>query len=172
MAKKSVMKSKPVVKKSVVKKQAPRISEAKRLEKAPTFGRIMEPPQTKFKLRNVLQAIVGATVLAIPIGFTEETWRLGETLPMWNIVMIFFISILFVGLFAYRYFRKNKPEFYWYELVKRIVVIYLLSFIVVVLILFVIQKAPWASDIVLSFKRTIIVTLPSALGATIAGSLK
>ena len=168
--KKSVVKtSKPVAKKPVARKY---ISEAKRLEKAPTFEKIMEPTQTKFKLRNVLQAIVGATVLAIPIGFTEETWRLGETLPMWNIIMILFLSILFVALFAYRYFRKNKPDFYWYELVKRTVVIYGLSFIVVALLLFLIQKAPWNADLLLSFKRTVIVALPSALGATIAGSLK
>ena len=167
IGKKSV--SKPIVKKPVVRRQ---ISEAKKLEKSTTFGKIMEPPHTKFKLRNVLQAIVGATVLAIPIGFTEETWRLGETLPIWNIVMIFFISILFVALFAYRHFRKNKPDFYWYELVKRVVVIYSLSFVVVALILFIIQKAPWNLDFILSLKRTIIVALPSALGATIAGSLK
>jgi len=91
---------------------------------------------------------------------------------MWNILMIFIISILFVGLFAYRYFRKNKPDFYWYELAKRAVIIYSLSFVVVAIILFVIQKAPWRIDFILALKRTIIVTLPSALGATIAGSLK
>jgi len=165
--KRGVKSSKPSV------KHTPKyLSEEKKLEKAPTFSKIMEPPKTKFKLRNILQAIVGATILAIPIGFTEETWRLGEILPMWNIILIFFISIIFVALFAYRHFRKNKPDFYWYDLVKRVVIVYGLSFLVVALILFLIQKAPWTADFVLAFKRTVIVALPSALGATIAGSLK
>jgi len=169
---------KPVVKltKPVVKKQNHKISKIKtveaKLQKAQPFEKLMEPPKTKFGLRNVLQAIVGATILAIPIGFTEETWRLGETLPMWNIVIIFFISIFFVTLFAYRYFKKRVQKFYWYDLVKRVFSIYILSFIVVALILFIIQKAPWSSDLLLSFKRTIIVAFPSSLGATIAGSLK
>ncbi len=163
--------AKPVVKKQVHKISKTKIAETK-LQKAQPFEKLMEPPKTKFGLRNILQAIVGATILAIPIGFTEETWRLGETLPMWNIIIIFFMSIFFVTLFAYRYFKKRVQKFYWYDLVKRVFSIYILSFIVVALILFIIQKAPWSSDILLSFKRTIIVAFPSSLGATIAGSLK
>ncbi len=168
---------KPVVKHQVHKKpQIHKISKIKlaenRLQKAQPFGKLMEPAKTKFGLRNVLQAIVGATILAIPIGFTEETWRLGETLPLWNIFIIFFMSIFFVTLFAYRYFKKRVQKVYWYDLVKRVSSIYIVSFIVVALILFIIQKAPWSSNILLSFKRTIIVAFPSSLGATIAGSLK
>ncbi len=136
------------------------------------FSKLMESPKTKFKLRNILQAIVGATILAIPIGFTEETWRLGETLPIWNIVLIFFLSVLFISLFAYRYFKKNLLKFYWDDLFKRVSIIYLASFFIVALILFLIQKAPWSTDFILALKRTIIVTFPSSLGATIAGSLK
>lgn len=167
---------KPVVKNQTHKIHNHKISKVKtaetKLQKAQPFEKLMEPPKTKFGLRNVLQAIVGATILAIPIGFTEETWRLGEILPLWNIIMIFFISIGFVTLFAYRHFKTNKPNFFWYDLVKRVGSIYLISFIVVALILFIIQKAPWNYDFILSLKRTIIVTFPSALGATIAGSLK
>lgn len=143
-----------------------------KLQKAQPFEKLMEPPKTKFGLRNVLQAIVGATILAIPIGFTEETWKLGESLPIWNIIIIFLLSIFFITLFAYRHFKKNTPKFYWYDLVKRVMVVYLASFLVVALVLFIIQKAPWNLDILLSFKRTVIVAFPSSLGATIAGSLK
>ncbi len=161
---------KPQVHKALTHKTSKRMTT--NLAKAQPFEKLMEPPKTKFGLRNILQAIVGATILAIPIGFTEETWRLGENLPMWNIIILFFMSIFFVTLFAYRYFKKRVQKFYWYDLVKRVGSIYLVSFIVVALILFIIQKAPWNSDILLSFKRTIIVAFPSSLGATIAGSLK
>ena len=40
------------------------------------------------------------------------------------------------------------------------------------IILSVIQRAPWSVDWILAFKRTVIVTFPSALSAAIAGNLK
>lgn len=154
--------------------------EKKKVRKAPdnnherdaTFKGIMDSPKIRFNLKHVLQAIVGATLLAVPIGFTEETWRLGETLPMLNIFIILLFSLFFVAIFAYRNFSKNAPGFYWVDLVKRIVVIYVLSFIIVALLLTAIQRAPWTVDGLLAFKRTVIVTFPSSLSATIAGNLK
>jgi uncharacterized membrane protein len=148
-------------------------TKSKRLEdKTATFKGQMEPSKTKFGVKNILQAIVGATLLAVPIGFTEETWRLGETLPMWNIIAILFISLFFIALFVYRNFSRNIPNFYWTDLIKRIVTIYIISFFIVALLLTVIQRAPWTLDWILSLKRTIIVTFPSALSAAIAGNLK
>jgi uncharacterized membrane protein len=150
-------------KKKVVKRSA---------DKVATFQKHMEPANTKFGLKHVLQAIVGATLLAVPIGFTEETWRLGETLPLYNIIAILVISLFFIAIFVYRNFSKNVPGFYWVDLVKRIVIIYILSFLIVALLLSVIQRAPWFVDSMLAFKRTVIVTFPSALSAAIAGNLK
>jgi len=40
----------------------------------------------EFQLKDVLQVMIGASILSIPVGFTEETWYLGETLPMANII--------------------------------------------------------------------------------------
>ena len=137
-----------------------------------TFTKIMEPSSAKFKIRNILQAIIGATILAIPIGFTEETWRLGETLPTYNILLILALSVFFIFLFAYRNFSKNIPNFYWYDLFKRVVILYIISFAIVTLILVIIQRAPWSSDWLLAFNRTVIVAFPSSLSATIAGNLK
>ena len=144
----------------------------RRTDDTATFGKAMEPSRTKFGIKHVLQAIVGATLLAVPIGFTEETWRLGETLPLWNVIAILIISLFFIAIFVYRNFSRNVPNFYWVDMVKRIVVIYIISFLIVALLLSVIQRAPWSVDWLLAFKRTVIVTFPSALSAAIAGNLK
>jgi len=136
------------------------------------FEKMMEPVKSRFGLKNILQAIVGAILLAIPIGFTEETWRLGESLPMSNIIMILFFSLFFITLFAYRNLSKHKPGFYWYDLTKRVITMYIISFVIVTLLLWIIQRAPWGTDWVLALKRTIIVAFPSSLSATIAGNLK
>jgi uncharacterized membrane protein len=136
------------------------------------FEKIMEPIKTRFGIKNIMQAIVGAVILAIPIGFTEETWRLGETLPLWNVILLLFLSIAFIGLFAYRNFSRNVPNFYWYDLAKRILWNYVIAFLVVAVLLSIIQRAPWSGDFILALKRTIIVAFPASLSATIAGNLK
>ena len=161
-------------KKTGIKKPAKKSGQKKQTSKQPevAFEKTMEPVKKKFGLKNVLQAIVGAILLAIPIGFTEETWRLGETLPMSNIIMILVFSLFLVTLFAYRNLSKNKPGFYWYDLAKRVVVMYFISFVMVTILLLIIQRAPWSTDWVLAFKRTIIVAFPSCLSATIAGNLR
>ena len=82
------------------------------------------------------------------------------------------MSLFFIAIFVYRNFSKNIPNFYWTDLVKRIVVIYILSFLIVAIILSVIQRAPWSVDWILAFKRTVIVAFPSALSAAIAGNLR
>ncbi|MFC1589880.1 hypothetical protein ACFL42_00145 [Candidatus Omnitrophota bacterium] len=43
--------------------------------------RVIAPFMVELKPRDILQIIVGASVLAIPIGLTEEAWVLGEQLP-------------------------------------------------------------------------------------------
>ena len=110
------------------------------------FEKIMEPVKTKFGIKNIMQAIVGAVILAIPIGFTQEVWELGETLPFWNIIIILILSLGFIGIFAYRNFSKNIPNFYWSNLIKRIFWSYFIAFF--------------------------IVTFPSSLSAAIASNLK
>ena len=52
------------------------------------FEKTMEPVKTKFGVRNMMQAVVGAVILAVPLSFSEETWRLGQTLPLWNVLII------------------------------------------------------------------------------------
>ena len=50
--------------------------------------RVVTPLMVELRWRDVVQLVVGAFVLAIPIAFTEEVWVLGEQLPTFNIVGI------------------------------------------------------------------------------------
>lgn len=126
------------------------------------------PLKIKFYLKDVVQVMVGASILAVPVGFTEETWRLGETLPMGNILGLFALSILFISLFAYyNYYRKNIKEHY-IEFFKRVLSTYFISFILVTLLLVIIQRAPWQTEWILALKRTIVVTFPASMSAAVA----
>ncbi len=127
-------------------------------------------PQIKW--RDVLQVIVGAAILAIPVGFTEETWTLGEVLPLMNVFGLFILSILFIFTFTYYHYHHHLEKQHHAELMKRVVVTYLLAFVVVSAILILIQRAPWATDWVVALKRTVIVAFPCSLSAAIADTIR
>jgi len=136
----------------------------------------LNPIRFEFGMRDFLQVLVGASVLAVPVGFTQETWDLGSKLPLTNILLLLALTILFISVFTYahyhrRYMRKN-PKTHTTEMVKRVLITYIFSFIAVAIILGIIQVTPWATDWLLAFKRVVIVTFPSALAATISDTIK
>ena len=123
-----------------------------------------------FNLEDASQVAIGAFALAVPISFSEEAWKLGETLPLTNLLMIFILSISFLGFFAYEsVFQGNikyrSPVFFW-----RIAIAYTITAIVVVLVLFSLDKFPLLTDTLVAFKRLIVITMPASMGAIIVDS--
>lgn len=129
-------------------------------------------PIAEFKIRDVLQIIVGAAILATPVGFTEETWRLGEILPASSIIIVFALSLIFISFFSYYHYHRHLTEKKWEELVKRTFATYLFSFLVVSVLLTLIQKAPWQTDLFLALKRAVLVTLPASMSGALVDTLK
>jgi len=137
------------------------------------LGHLIQPfVKSDFKLKDILQIIIGATILAVPIGFTEETWRLGEQLPLANIFGIMAISVIFIIIFTYYYYHHTRNKENFGDFFKRVTFTYLISFLLVAIILGLIQVTPWETDAVLAFKRVIIVALPSSMSAVIADTFK
>jgi uncharacterized membrane protein len=126
----------------------------------------------EFKLKDVLQIFIGASILAVPVGFTEETWKLGETLPLMNVLGLLALSLIFVSLFTYYHYHRKAEGKHTNLLVKRTLATYLFSFIAVAIILGLIQKTPWSVDSILAFKRVIIVTFPASMSGAIVDTLK
>ena len=122
--------------------------------------------------RDIMQMIVGATILAIPLGFTEETWKLGEQLALTNVLYLTALSILFISLFVYYNFYRFHLKGRVFEYVKRVIATYFVSLIVVGVLLTIIDKCPWQTDYMLAIKRIIIVSFPASMSATIADVLK
>ena len=137
------------------------------------FKKIADPLFHEFHLKDVLQVIIGASILAIPVGFTREVWELGELLPIANIFGFIILSLLFISLFTYYHYhreqglKKNHKHF-----TRRVVLTYVLSFFVVAVILVLIQKAPWQTNWILAFKRIALVTFPASMSGTIADAIK
>ena len=75
---------------------------------ADSTGKIMnyalKPLMVEFRPRDLMQVIVGASILAVPVAMTEETWVLGTELPLRNVLMLSGLSLLFIAGFAYTTF--------------------------------------------------------------------
>lgn len=138
-------------------------------EKHPLLKKFIHTPQ--FRIKDSLQVIVGATILAVPVSFTEETWRLGMQLPWSNIIGILALSVLFISLFTYHTYYLDSLHEHRAEFLKRVVWTYFLSFVLVALLLTLIEQASWTLDSVTAVKRAIIVTLPASLSGTVADTL-
>jgi uncharacterized membrane protein len=124
-----------------------------------------------YNVEDASQVFVGAFALAVPISFSEEAWKLGETLPLINLFMLFGLSVLFLGLFTYQsVFQKNittrKTAF-----VFRIVIAYIITAFVVALVLFCLDKLPLFEDPMTSLNRIVVITMPASMGAIVVDSL-
>ncbi|MEA2029234.1 MAG: DUF2391 family protein [Campylobacterota bacterium] len=116
---------------------------------------------------DIGQIIIGAFALAVPISFSEEAWRLGETLPWGNLILLFTLSIAFLGLYAYQSVFQANLRHRHSVFVLRIIIAYLVTLLVVALILLALNKFPILDDPVTAIKRLIVIAMPASMGAII-----
>ena len=141
-------------------------------EKGNILQKIIKPLMVEFYPRDVLQVMIGAAILAVPVGFTEETWNLGETLPILNIIILLLLSLLFVSVFVYYNYYRDTIKQHLDEFIKRALFTYVIAFIVVAILLTIIQRTPWTTNFILAFKRVVIVAFPSSMSAAVADIIK
>ncbi|NCO11334.1 hypothetical protein CO038_02955 [Candidatus Pacearchaeota archaeon CG_4_9_14_0_2_um_filter_39_13] len=125
-----------------------------------------------FFIHDLVQVIIGATILAIPVGFTQEVWEFSIDLPIINIVGIFIVSVIFISIFTYYHYHNISVKKNWKLFIKRVSLTYVFSFITVCILLILIGGASLYSDLIISLKRAVIVTLPASMSAAIADTIK
>ncbi|WP_300464536.1 DUF2391 family protein [Desulfobacula sp.] len=126
--------------------------------------------KVSFNVEDASQVFVGAFALAVPISFLEEAWRLGETLPYTNLLMLFVLSVLFLSLFTYQSVFQKNIRSRIFIFIFRIVIAYLMAALVVTLVLFCLNKLPLIDDPIISLKRIIVITMPASMGAIVVDS--
>ena len=123
-----------------------------------------------FNLEDASQVTIGAFALAVPISFSEEAWKLGETLPAINLALIFILSIIFLAFFAYENVFQGNIRHRIPVFMSRICIAYFIAAVVVALILFSLNKFPLFSNPDIALKRLIVITMPASMGAIIVDS--
>ena len=126
----------------------------------------------EFRTRDALQTVVGASILAIPAAYTEETWNLGRDLPLLNIAGIAAVSVIFITMFVYFNFYKSYLREYLGQYFMRVISTYLIALVVVAVLLTLVGKCPWGVDNVLAIKRIVVVAFPASMSATVTDALK
>jgi uncharacterized membrane protein len=141
-------------------------------EKGNVLDKIFSPLMIEFHPRDVMQVIVGASILAIPVSFTEEVWSLGVNLPLRNVVGILLLSIFFISSFIYYNYYRGNLQGNTVQFFKRAISTYLFSFLTVAILLTLIERAPWGVDWILAVKRIILVSFPASMSAAVADMIK
>ena len=133
--------------------------------------RLVTPLMVEFGWRDVVQLVVGACVLGIPVAFTEEVWILGQELPPSKTIGIVLLSLVALSLFGYFNFYKDNLRGHEFELVKRVVAAYVVTFCMAAILLTLFEKCPWATDPPTALTRVVLVAFPACFSATVVDSL-
>lgn len=123
-----------------------------------------------FNIEDASQLIIGAFALAVPISFSEESWRLSETLPTENLFLIFTISIFFLSFFAYGSLFQGDIKNRVIVFVIRIIITYIVTIFVVSIVLLSIGKLPLLSETGIAIKRIIVIAMPASMGGILVDS--
>ena len=123
-----------------------------------------------FNLEDASQVVIGSFALAVPISFSEEAWRIGETLPLSNLFLVFVLSITFLSIFAYGSVFQSNIKYRVPVLVVRIIIAYLIAAFVVALVLLSLDKFPLLTEPDIALRRLIVITMPASMGAIIVDS--
>ena len=134
--------------------------------------KIMSPLMIEFKFTDVIQVVIGASLLAIPLGLTDEAHAVARTLPTLNAVIISLLSLVFISMFVYYYYYREHVKQHYGEFIKRALTTYILSFLVVALFLLLIQKISFTQDIDFALKLTILAAFPASMSAAVADIFK
>jgi uncharacterized membrane protein len=124
-----------------------------------------------FNLEDASQIAVGAFALAVPISFSEEAWRLGESLPTGNLLMLLALSAVFLAIYAFESVFSGNIKYRLAVFSFRIIIAYAIASLVVALILISLDKLPLLTDPILAIKRIVVITMPASMGAIIVDSL-
>ena len=129
------------------------------------------PLKVELKIHDILEIIVGASILAVPTAFTEEVWNMGDQLPWANVLALSFVSIMFIGSFVYYTSYRSNLKLFRNEYYKRVLFTYLLALLVVGFLLTVVNKCPWFTDFDLALKRTLIGAFPASMSGTVTDNI-
>lgn len=119
---------------------------------------------------DIIQVIVGASALSVPVAFSEEAWDLGRTLPITNIFFLVVLSLLFINLYSIHNIFQGNVRNRMFSYVSRTVIDYAITVMVVFTVLLVLDHLPILAEPIVAIKRVVILSFPASMGAVVVDS--
>ena len=123
--------------------------------------------ESSINSEDIIQVVIGASALTVPVAFSEESWRLSETLPLFNVIILLLLSLLFIGLYSIQGIFQGNVKHRIYDFILRILVDYGVTLIVVFIILFALNRMPLFEEPIIALKRIILLSFPASMGGVI-----
>ncbi len=124
----------------------------------------------RINTEDIIQIAIGAFALAVPISFTEEAWKMSVTLPFYNLLLVFLLSVTFLGIYAYYSVFQGQVSKRYHIFILRIFIAYFISAVVVALVLLALDKLPVIDEPIIALKRLILIAMPASMGAIVVDS--
>ena len=124
----------------------------------------------RINTEDIIQIAIGAFALAVPISFTEEAWKMSITLPFYNLLLVFVLSVTFLGIYAYYSVFQKQVSKRYDIFILRIFIAYFISALVVALVLLALNKLPIIDEPIIALKRLILIAMPASMGAIVVDS--
>jgi|TARA_R110001632_G_scaffold92043_9_gene196946 uncharacterized membrane protein len=120
-----------------------------------------------FNAEDMIQVVIGSSALTVPVAFSEESWKLSETLPLLNVFVLIFLSLLFISLYSIQGIFQGQIKHRLSHYIFRIIMDYGVSLMVVFIVLFALNRMPIIEDPIIAIKRIIILAFPASMGGVI-----
>jgi len=143
------------------------------IKKKSVFSGLKNLPE-KFGFDDLAQQIIGAVIVSAPFAVTEEVWGLAKNLVIWQLLMIFIITIIFdVLLFYFTKYQRMKAQkianFIPLRIVSIVIVTYCVSAFMLTILGVLGNKVP---SLVWGSKLVILVGLFANIGAGTADLIR
>ncbi|MFT6717115.1 MAG: putative membrane protein [Saprospiraceae bacterium] len=116
---------------------------------------------------DIIQVIIGAAALTIPVAFSEEAWKLSRTLPTVNVIILLLLSLLLISLYSIQGIFSGNINHRIIQFISRTFIVYGVTMIVVFLVLFAINRMPILDEPIIALKRIVLISFPASLGGVI-----
>jgi uncharacterized membrane protein len=119
---------------------------------------------------DIIQVIVGASALSVPVAFSEEAWNLGRTLPTLNIFVLIALSLLFINLYSIHNIFQGNVRHRLSVYITRTAIDYLITVLVVCIVLLALDHLPILTEPIVALKRIVILSFSASMGAVVVDS--
>lgn len=126
---------------------------------------VAQPLKVEFRVQDLVQLVMSACVMALPVALTGEVWELGEKLSGGRALLIVTFSIVALLAVIWGLFYGRRVREYSGHFLRRALSAYVLTYLISFLLLRLFDQAP-LDDLRVALTRTVIVAFPASFAAT------